>query len=102
MKINLKRNQIFALAIAFIFIFYGLTQAIFQFNVNKKIVDDISFILLIIAAGLIFSGRKKKGNNDTGNKTEDEIEGITEDKTEDEIEGITEGKEEDEIEGNRR
>ena len=91
MKINLKRNQIFALAIAFIFIFYGLTQAIFQFNVNKKIVDDISFILLIIAAGLIFSGRKKKGNNDTGNKTED--------KTEDEIEGITEGKEEDEIEG---
>ena len=83
MKINLKRNQFFALAIAFIFIFYGLAQAIFQFNVNKRIVDDTSFILLIIAAGLIFSGRKKKGNNDTGNKTEDKIEDTTEGKTQD-------------------
>jgi high-affinity Fe2+/Pb2+ permease len=91
MKIKLKRNQIFALAIAFIFIFYGLAQAIFQFSVNKKIVDNVSFILLIIAAGLIFSGRRKKSNNETQDMSEDKIEGkaeiISEDKTEDKTEG---------------
>jgi high-affinity Fe2+/Pb2+ permease len=90
MRIKLRRNQIFALVIAFFFIFYGIAQAIFQFNVNKKLVDNVSFILLIIAAGLIFSGRKKKSNNDSQNITEDKAEGITEDKTEHRIEDKTE------------
>jgi len=59
-RIKFQRNQIFAITIAFIFIFYGIAQSIFKFNVNKNIIDAISFILAIIAGGLILSGRKKK------------------------------------------
>ncbi|WP_291633157.1 hypothetical protein [Clostridium sp.] len=55
-----QRYQIFAMAIAFIFIFYGIAQSIFKFNVNKNIVDTISFILIMVAGGLILNGRKKK------------------------------------------
>lgn len=57
---QLRRNQIIAIVIAFIFIFYGIAQSTFKFNINKKIVDDISFILVVIAAGLIISDHKKK------------------------------------------
>lgn len=37
-----------------------MAQSIFKFNVNKNILDAISFILAIIAGGLILNGRKKK------------------------------------------
>lgn len=77
MKINLRRNQIFALIIAFMFIFYGIANAIFKFNVDKKIIDEVSFILLIVAGGLIFSGRKKKednNNQDVAKENEDKKE----------------------------
>ncbi|MFT5871187.1 MAG: putative membrane protein [Clostridium sp.] len=55
-----QRYQIFAIIIAFIFIFYGIAESIFKFNVNKNIVDSISFILVVVAGGLILNGNKKK------------------------------------------
>jgi len=55
-----RRNQIITIVIAFIFIFYGISHSVFKFNINKKIVDDISFVLVVIAAGLIISDHKKK------------------------------------------
>lgn len=55
-----QKYQIFAIIIAFIFIFYGIAQSIFKFNLNKNIVDPISFILLMVAGALILKGRKKK------------------------------------------
>lgn len=55
-----QRYQIFAIIIALIFIFFGMAQSILKFNVNKNILDAISFILAIIAGGLILNGRKKK------------------------------------------
>jgi len=55
-----QKYQIFAIIIAFIFIFYGIAQSVFKFNVDKNIIDVISLILAIIAGGLILNGRKKK------------------------------------------
>ena len=55
-----QRNQIFAIIIGLIFMFFGIAQSIFKFNVNKNIIDAISFVLAIIAGGLILSGHKKK------------------------------------------
>lgn len=57
---KLRRNQFIEIAIAFIFIFYGISHSIFKFNVAKKIVDDTSFILIVIVAGLMISDHKKK------------------------------------------
>jgi len=55
-----QRNQIFAIIIGLIFMCFGIAQSMFKFNVNKNIIDAISFILAIIAGGLILSGNKKK------------------------------------------
>lgn len=57
---KLRRNQFIEIAIAFIFIFYGISHSIFKFNIAKKIVDDISFILIVIAGALWISDHKKK------------------------------------------
>ena len=55
-----QRNQILAIIIGLIFMSFGIAQSMFKFNVNKNIIDAISFILAIIAGGLILSGNKKK------------------------------------------
>ena len=86
MKLKFNRNQIIVLGIAFLFIFYGLAQAVFKFELNKKITDEISFVLLIGAFILIFSGRKKNTSQTTTDdkgeeKTENRIEGGAVDKT---------------------
>ena len=61
MKLKLTRNHIIAFIIAIAFILFGVFQAIFKFNVDQKVINEISFVLFIIVAGLIFSSRKKKG-----------------------------------------
>ncbi|WP_435787978.1 hypothetical protein [Clostridium sp.] len=57
---KLRRNQIFVLAIAFVFISFGIAQSIFNFDISRKFIDNISFVLIMIAAGLLLIGRKKK------------------------------------------
>ena len=57
---KLQRNQFIEIGIALIFIFYGISHSIFKFNIDKKIVDYTSFVLIVIAGGLWISDHKKK------------------------------------------
>ncbi|MCG8400672.1 MAG: hypothetical protein MJA84_03655 [Firmicutes bacterium] len=58
--------MIIVLAIGLLFIGFGIAQALFKFEVDKKVIDQVSFILMLAAAFLIFSGRKKKNRQEEG------------------------------------
>ncbi|MDD3839962.1 MAG: hypothetical protein PHP06_05245 [Clostridia bacterium] len=60
MKISEKTRIIILLSIGIIFILMGLVQAIFDFEIDKKISDNISFILMIAALFVFFSNKKRK------------------------------------------
>lgn len=94
MKLKLNRNQIIVLGIAFLFIFYGLAQGIFNISIDKKIIDQVSFVLLIGAGILIFTGRKKKTDKDYQNIVENEVESKKENIVVNEIENKVENIEE--------
>ncbi|MGI6776980.1 MAG: hypothetical protein ACOX7R_02810 [Acetivibrionales bacterium] len=75
MKLTRKQRTIIVLAIAVAFILFGLAQAIWKFEIERKIVDQVSFVLMIIAAFLIFSGRKRKSqdqDDDTDSQKQEE------------------------------
>ncbi len=67
---KLERRHWIAIGIGMIFIISGLLQGIFDLDVSKGPIKDISFILLMAAAFLLYSGRKKKSNEDTADKHE--------------------------------
>lgn len=79
MKLNPKVRFIIVVSIGLTLILFGVAQAIFKFQLPKKIVDEVSFFLMLMAFGLILSGRKKE-TPPTEPKIEEEKE--TEDKEE--------------------
>ena len=65
MKFERKHKLWIIIGIGAIFIIYGLLGSVLKFNVDPKIVDQVSFILMIIAFALLFSNRKKKTDKNT-------------------------------------
>lgn len=61
MKLTDKTKTIIILIIAFIMIGMGLVQGVFGVELNEEVANQISFVLMIIAAGLFFS--RKRGQN---------------------------------------
>lgn len=68
MKLERKHKLRIIMAIAILLILYGVLDGIFGFNVDPKIVSNVSMVFMILAFALLFSGRGKK--EDTINKTE--------------------------------
>jgi uncharacterized membrane protein len=73
MKLERKQRQLIVLIIGLVIIVFGLLQIIFKFNINRKIVDDVTTVLFIGAAALLFTGRKKKDAAEPEIKQIDEI-----------------------------
>jgi hypothetical protein len=60
MKFERKQKMWIIVGIAALLLIYGLLDMIFKFNINPKTVNNVSAILMVIAFGLLFSGRKTK------------------------------------------
>ena len=60
MKIRMTKRHMIVLGIAFILIGLGLVQAITGWEINRKVMDQLSFVLLLAAAFVLFSGRRKR------------------------------------------
>lgn len=63
MKLERKHKLWIIIGIGAIFIIYGLLGSVFEFHADQKVVDQVSFVLMLIAFALLFSGRKKKNQN---------------------------------------
>jgi hypothetical protein len=72
-KLKLTKRQLIALAIAVLFIIFGLVQAVTGLQINKKVMDEVSFVLLMGAAVILFGGRKKKVNESDATKQVEEV-----------------------------
>lgn len=68
MKLQLKHRQLIALAIGAVIIIFGVLQALLKFQIDKKYVDQGTFVLFVAALALLFGGRSKK---DEDKKDED-------------------------------
>lgn len=68
MKLQRKHKQLLALAIGLVIVFYGILQALFEFNIDRKYVDQATFVLFVVAIALLYNGRPKKDdqNNSKG------------------------------------
>lgn len=60
MKIQRKHRQLIVLGIAVVIIALGLVQALFKIELDRKTTEQVTFVLMIIAAALIFTKDKKK------------------------------------------
>lgn len=72
-------------AIGILFIALGLGQAIFHFEVDKKIMDNVTFVLFLHAFAILLGGRKNKKQAEEesgGNENEVKIEESKEEKGE--------------------
>jgi hypothetical protein len=58
MKLTDSQRRYIVMGIACLLIISGLIQGIFKIKVNKAVTDEISLVLMIIAAGVLFGGRK--------------------------------------------
>lgn len=76
MKLKHKHKTWIISGIAVLFLGYGLLDMVFDFNISPKLVNNVSFILMILAFGLFFSNRNFKRNNTNGTN----VNGPTEDK----------------------
>ena len=52
-KLTRKQKRFVALGIGVLFVLYGALGAFFKFQFNKTVVDQVSFILMMIAAVLL-------------------------------------------------
>ncbi len=58
MKLERKHKQLIVLGIGLLIMLFGLAQVVFKFEVDRKITDEVTFVLMIIAAFLLFSKPK--------------------------------------------
>jgi len=74
MKIDYKLSRIIVLGIGALFVLFGISQALFKFEVDKKIIENVSFILMMIAVLVFLNGRKnrKKPEENLEEKSQDE------------------------------
>ena len=87
MKIERKQKLRIVVVIAVLLILYGILDGIFSFNIDPKIVSNVSMVFMVLAFTLLFSGRGKK--DDTINKT-DENNALQENPNKIEIDSSTE------------
>ena len=75
---QLKRNhkRIIVLGIAVLLILYGLLDWIFKFNINPSTVNNVTYVLMIVAFILLFSKPKNKNTDNT--PTDSSVEDTTE------------------------
>lgn len=66
---NFKRRMI-VIGIGLVFILFGAAQGIFKFKMNPEVVNEGSFILMMIAAWLLFSNRRNAANPNQEKPTE--------------------------------
>lgn len=66
MKLDEKKRRMIVIGIAVILILMGAIEGLFKIKLDRKIVDEISFVLMMVAAWLLLSGRKfgKSANQD--------------------------------------
>lgn len=67
-KISQKARTIIVLSIGVIFILFGVSQAIFDYEVDKDIVDTLSFVLMATALVVFMYGRGRKADGAKENK----------------------------------
>jgi len=60
MNISRKLRMTIVAIIGAIYILFGLSQAVFKYEVDRKFLNNASLVLMVVAAFLFFSGRKKK------------------------------------------
>lgn len=65
MRLERKHRQLIVLGLGVIMIIFGLLQAIVKFEIDNKIIDEVAFVFMIIAAALLFARDKKKGEDST-------------------------------------
>ena len=58
MQLDDKKRRLIVIGIALLLILMGAIQGLFKIKLDRKIVDEISFLLMMIAAWLLLSGRK--------------------------------------------
>ena len=64
MKLQRRHRQLIVLAIGIIIIIFGLLQAVLKLEIDRKITDEVTFVLMIIAVALLFTKDKKKSEDD--------------------------------------
>jgi len=75
MKISSKQRTLIIAGIGTVFIVLGLLQGLFGIKINEKIMDQVSFVLMILAIYLFFNGRKgiaKKAVEQKSNSDEED------------------------------
>jgi hypothetical protein len=81
MKLTQKQRHLIAFSAGIILILLGLVQAIFNIKIDTQVSDNISLVLVIIAAGVLFGGKgKKKKDEEEEAKKEDEVKSEIEEK----------------------
>lgn len=60
MKLTDKQRRLIVLGIGLIIIILGLAQAALKINIDSKTMNNVTFVLMIVAVALLFSGRKNK------------------------------------------
>lgn len=65
-KLTYKLSRWLIVGIALIFIIYGILQATLTlFTVDKKITDEVGFVLFMLVAYLMVQGRKLRKSEET-------------------------------------
>lgn len=67
MKISRKLKYGIIIGIAAALILYGVLERFLKFNIDQKVVDNVSMVLMILAFGLLFSRGKQPGNGEQSN-----------------------------------
>jgi undecaprenyl pyrophosphate phosphatase UppP len=79
MNIPRKYQLMIVIGIAFLFILYGILGLLFKFKVDKNIESQVSVTLMLIAAFIVFSGRKKANAGNKEEPQKDELQEPVED-----------------------
>jgi hypothetical protein len=72
MELKHKHRQWIALGIGLLFILFGLLQALFGLKIEKRISDEVSFVLMIVAISFLLGGRKKNTKETQTKKLDNE------------------------------
>lgn len=65
------QRRMIVLGIGLVLILFGVAQGLFKFDINFKIADQATYILMLVAFMLLFSGRKKKKTGEEEKKPEE-------------------------------
>lgn len=64
MKLNYKQSMMIVGGIGVLFVLFGIAQAIFKFPIDKKVSDQVTLVLGIIAVFFFFNGKKARNQDE--------------------------------------